>query len=149
MYDQPINLKGLLLLIVMMVISIHVSAQNELSDPNQDLQLLSKAILDPALWDETSFEMEDLSKIYLLDHGVTLNIPDTLNVQGIKVEIIQKNQLSQIGNVPLIQVHTFNVSNNDALIRLYLRYVENGIEKSTNAEQWFIKDGTNWNLVTK
>ncbi|PIB37728.1 hypothetical protein [Maribacter sp. 4G9] len=148
MYDQSINLKALLLLIVLMVISIRTSAQNESSYQSQDSQILSKAILDSSLWAETSFNLEEISKIYLLDHGVTLNILDQFSLEEIAIEVIQKNQLSQIGSAPLVQVHTFHVENDMALVRLYLRYVIDGSEKNTNTELRFNKNGGTWNIVT-
>ncbi|MFX0558455.1 hypothetical protein ACOCEA_16760 [Maribacter sp. CXY002] len=149
MNDQPINLRVLLLLVIAFGISLYARAQNNVRNPNTDSEILSKAITDSTLWENTSIPLESLSEIYLLDHGVTLDVPEQFTIQGILIKVIQKNQLSLVGDTPLVQVHTFNVENEAALVRLYLRYVENGVEKNTNTELWFNNDGANWNLITK
>tara|TARA_R110002049_G_scaffold28018_4_gene96604 strand:- start:2664 stop:3104 length:441 start_codon:yes stop_codon:yes gene_type:complete len=146
MKKQLKNLTCLLLLICSLY-GQDVTAQQ----PNDQttFELLSHAISQEFFWTASSINMEDLSKLYILDHGVALDLPESFAIKSIPVEIIQKNQISAIGNQPLIQVHTLNVNKDKALVRLYLTYKQTGEEKSSNSEFLYEHNGTNWVLTTK
>ncbi|WP_149275509.1 hypothetical protein [Pareuzebyella sediminis] len=138
------------LFVVTLVLTVFIQnlmAQNNGSNSTQDL--LSKAISDEILWTKSEITLNEVSKIYLLDHGVVLDLPEHFTIQGIPIEIIQKNQIESIGNFPLVQIHTLNIGDDKALVRIYLSRKEAGIDNNYNAEFQFTKQNMAWVLTNK
>ncbi len=135
-------------LIFMLTVFLSIYTQ-DLKAQNTTQNLLSNAISDETLWESLELDFNQVSKIYILDHGVTLELPDTFDIDGIPVEIIQKNQVESIRGFPLIHIHTLHVENNQALLRIYLSKRQNGKEQTTNAEFQFIKKDLEWQITKK
>lgn len=139
-----------LILALILVFSVCVQdLMAQSSGANTTQEVLSKTIEDEILWRKAEISLDKVSKIYLLDHGVVLDVPEYFTVKGIPVQIIQKNQLQSAGNYPLIKVHTLNIEDDRVLVRMYLSQIIGGIEKNSNAEFHFTKQNTSWVLTNK
>ena len=149
---NPMNLKPKkILLPFILVLSVWVqklSAQ-ESGANNTTKVLLSKAISDEIIWNKLELNLNEVSQIYLLDHGVVLDLPENFTINNIPIEVIQKNQVENIGDFPLVQIHTLNVENDKALVRIYLSQKNGRIENNANAEFQFTKQNLAWLLTNK
>lgn len=116
---------------------------------NTSQNLLSISISDDLLWQPLELDFNQVAGIYILDHGVTLEIPESFDIDGVPVEIVQKNQLESIQDLPLIHIHTLNIEKNQALLRIYLSKKRNGKEQTSNAEFYFERKNLEWQLTKK
>ncbi|KAA2219929.1 hypothetical protein [Maribacter flavus] len=141
--------KILLALTLLLSVWVQKISSQESDGVSTPQELLSIAISDENLWSELEMNPNEVSKIYLLDHGVVLNLPENFTINGIPFEIIQKNQVESIGDFPMVRVHTLNIEEDKALVRIYLSKKSNGIEYNSNAEFQFTKQNLAWVLTNK
>ena len=142
-----LKLNQSLVMLTLMITFCCQMLRGQSSSINEHESLLEISISDSSLWDSIGLQLTDFSKVYILDHGVELNLREAFKVHGIQTEIIQKNQIEFIGNQPLVQIHTLNVDTDKALVRIYLMANINGTEKNSNASFQFIKKDNAWLLT--
>ena len=130
-------------LIPIFFISFLITAQE--ADVNE---IITKSILDTKLYEGTSFQPESFDTFFVLNHGFDVTISDGLLVNGTPLTLIDKSELSAMGDTPYFLIHTFNIEDKKALVRLYLSFKSDGEERTTNTELLFTKNNTNWTLIS-
>ena len=136
--------KRVWVLLPLLFLSFLCSAQK--SNAEITVSLLSKSISQSEFWTESSIDWKSLPKLYILEHGDTLSIPDNFFIEGVPIEVIQKNQLPLIGDNPVILVHTLSFDDSKALLRLYLEYEKEGQRKTSNSSFSYDYKGFDWVL---
>lgn len=145
------NQLKMLLMFLFGLFSTSGVSQNVTSSHSEEatIAILSQSLRHQNLWNEVPANLKQVTTYTILHHGVELNLPENTTIDGIPVEIIEKDELHLIGNQPYFIVHTFHVESAKALVRLYLTYMSGGSSKTSNVELFYSKDnGGYWNIET-
>ena len=110
------------------------------------IEIISKSIGNNELWEESTLDFNTITPLYILNHGVNLDLPSNLKVSGKPVVLINKGDINELGNPPYFLFHTLNIEEAKAFVRLYLSFNMNGERKSDNVEIYFLKTQNGWEI---
>lgn len=109
-------------------------------------EIISQSLSNTHLWEESSLSFNAVSTIYVLNHGVELDLPTNLEVSGKPVVLINKGDIGTLGNPPYFLFHTLKIDEVKAFVRIYLSYDVNGERTTNNVELYFLKTQTGWEI---
>tara|TARA_R110002051_G_scaffold64139_3_gene116818 strand:+ start:18439 stop:18906 length:468 start_codon:yes stop_codon:yes gene_type:complete len=109
-------------------------------------EIISQSLSNTHLWEESSLSFNAVSSLYVLNHGVELDLPTNLEVSGKPVVLINKGDIGTLGNSPYFLFHTLKIDEVKAFVRIYLSYDVNGERATNNVELNFLKTQNGWEL---
>ncbi|WP_074674517.1 hypothetical protein [Maribacter dokdonensis] len=110
-------------------------------------EIITQSLSNPNLWKESNLSFNTTSTLYVLNHGVDLDIPTNTIVSGKPVVLINKGDIYALGNPPYFLFHTLKIDDSKAFVRLYLSFDVNGKRKTNNTEIYFLKTQNGWEIT--
>ncbi|APQ18043.1 hypothetical protein [Maribacter hydrothermalis] len=108
--------------------------------------IISQSLNNAKLWEESTVSFTDVPTLYVLNHGVELDLPSNLVVSGKPVVLINKGDINALGNPPYFLFHTLKIDEVKAFVRIYLSYDVNGERTTKNEELYFVKTQNGWEV---
>ncbi|MEA1786171.1 hypothetical protein U1E44_08720 [Arenibacter sp. GZD96] len=147
MTRTTIQLNKLMLLYFFTVFCIATAQEHKSSASERDVaSVLAIAMQHESLWKEPLIKATHLSNYYILHHSVELDLPEAFSINGIPVSLIEKEELSSLGDQPYFIVHTLVVDRDSAFVGIYLTYSDNGSAKTSNTTLKLLKESDQWSI---
>jgi hypothetical protein len=109
-------------------------------------EIISQCLNNNSLWEGSPLSFNNISTLYILNHGVELDLSSTLEVNNKPVVFINKGDIETLGNPPYFLFHTLDIEESKAFVRIYLSYVSNNETKTSNIEIYFTKNNNHWEI---
>lgn len=109
-------------------------------------EIIFQSLSNSNLWEESTLNFNSVSTLYILNHGVELELPTNLELGGKPVVLINKGDIDALGNPPYFLFHTLNINDVNAFVRIYLSYDLNGERKTNNVEIYLLKTTNGWEI---
>jgi hypothetical protein len=134
------------MIIPLLVLMFHgASAQSELRADQE--QILNQCLSFQPLIEKIPLEVQkELSTYFILDHGVAFHFSSKMTVNNKPVALISKQEIDK--RVPYFLFHTLNIEKEQALVRYYFIYTNEGSEITLPVVLEFVKKDSKWEIST-
>lgn len=72
---------------------LFAQSDNSTISQGSTIEILGQAIESDSLWNHTNLDRNEITKVFLLNHGTQQNLPDVFKINNLNIEIIEKNQI--------------------------------------------------------